>query len=211
MFLLGQAPLFPEKTSEMDAALQQELGITNTVKTETSQSTEEPVDPRFSQQAQGDSFLWLFVKVILVLGILAGSMFYSLRFLSASRDAKFPVKGLVDILSSVPIGQNKSIQIVDISGQLLVLGVSDYSINLITEITSVDEKNRILQMKESFEPSAETFLSSFLNSLKKTHGSREEKEERPSFSDIRKRQLERLEKIRLEKDNLKNELEGLSP
>jgi flagellar protein FliO/FliZ len=106
------------------------------------------------------------IKVILVFGGLTAAMIFILKVMSKSRDSRFPVKGVMSILSSLPIAPNKQIQIVDVAGRLLVLGVADSGVNFLTEITSIDEKNRILKMKEEFEPSQENFLVNLLESLK---------------------------------------------
>ena len=49
----------------------------------------------------------------------------------------------IKVLSVVPLGQNKFLQVVDLAGKVLVVGVSDNAINLITEITEKDQIDRI--------------------------------------------------------------------
>jgi flagellar protein FliO/FliZ len=176
--------------AELDSLLQKELGVsptspskqnknTDTSKNEnissdkenvtkpSSEATEENlIQDRYSDSESSSSTAWLLIKVILVFGGLTAAMIFILRVMSKSRDSRFPVKGVMSILSSLPIATNKQIQIVDVAGRLLVLGVADSGVNFLTEITAIEEKNRILKMKEEFEPSQENFLVNLLESLK---------------------------------------------
>ncbi|MCG9875666.1 MAG: flagellar biosynthetic protein FliO [Leptospiraceae bacterium] len=177
-----------EKPEDLDSLLQEELGVTqantssksNTSKDSTNTtSTKDPAtgaggsDPnvdliqnRYSDSEDSSSTAWLLIKVILVFGGLTAVMMFILRVMTRTRDSRFPVKGVMSVLSSLPIAPNKQIQIVDVAGKLIVLGVADSGVNYITEITSLEDKNRILKLKQEFEPSQDNFMVTLLESLK---------------------------------------------
>lgn len=208
-------PVLADEKGDIDSALKKELGITE--EKSKSSATAPAVDPiaeRFQPEKEETSVLWLLVKVILVLGILIAAMYYALKFISVQRDAKYPVKGVMSLLSNLPIGPNKQLQIVDISGQLYVLGISDNSINLITEIKSSDAKERIYHQKEAHQTTEENFLVSLLHSVKKVHlkekDNKEENDEKLSFDEMKKKQQDRLKKMMEEKDILNQEMNNPS-
>ena len=115
----------------------------------------------------------------------------------------------VQVLSVVPIGQNKYLQVVDLAGRVLVLGVTDSNINFITEIVGKDEIDRIRVM--SSRPVArdaapfQEFLAKQLGKIIGKKGAdvepemREPREARPFGDtdrlDYLKRQRERLKRI----------------
>lgn len=94
-------------------------------------------------EVEEESYAWVIIKTILVLGFMVGGFYYFLRFVTR-RAGISPAGGAVlQVLSMVPLGQNKFLQVVDLAGRVLVLGVSDNSINLIMEIRDKDEIDRI--------------------------------------------------------------------
>jgi flagellar protein FliO/FliZ len=183
-----------EKSEDLDSLLQKELGVSpsenakksDTKSTGSSSATKESnqssqsekdgseatdsdsnlIQDRYSDSDDSSSTAWLLVKVILVFGGLTAVMMFVLRVMTRTRDSRFPVKGVMSVLSSLPIAPNKQIQIVDVAGKLLVLGVADSGVNYITEITSLEDKNRILKLKQEFEPSQDNFMVTLLESLK---------------------------------------------
>lgn len=72
----------------------------------------------------------------------------------------------MSLLSSMILGPNKQLQIVEVSGRLLVLGVADHGINLIAEIQDPEVKHRILQKRENFQPPEGGFLVTVLEQIK---------------------------------------------
>lgn len=238
-----------KEKAELDSLLQKELGVSpapsnkqnkdseslksnkinsdneKDTKLSSKSSEENLIQERYSDSESSTSTAWLLIKVILVFGGLTAAMIFILKVMSKSRDSRFPVKGVISILSSLPIAPNKQIQIVDVAGRLLVLGVADSGVNFLTEITAIEEKNRIFKMKEEFEPSQENFLVNLLESLKEfkpnSLGNRpESKDENHSYSSslasssINDDELEELEKKhKLTFDRLKESTReiGLDP
>ncbi len=207
-----------EKES-MDEALRKELGLQAETEKENQakpkkQTAKEasPIDERFRPKEEDSGLLWNLVKVLLVFGILIGALYYILRFLSKTKNARYPVHGVMRVLSSLPVSQGKQLQIVDVSGILLVIGVSDNSVNLIKEIESPEIKERIFHSRDTTEPAEESFLVSLLNTVKsadlKFPGFKKSEpgaagNDEEIIQEIRKRQMEKLESLKSERIKLK--------
>ena len=143
-----------ERQSKKDKQENNEAALNKTDEKASSASEEIKNDPGdmplkdyteddFRPQVEEESFLWLFIKTILVLGLLIGGFYYIFRFLGKKAGIQLLGGEVAQVLSVVPIGQNRYLQIIDLAGRVLVLGVCDSSINLITEITDKDEIDRI--------------------------------------------------------------------
>ena len=228
-----------EKPQDLDSLLQEELGLTQTnnpSKNSTSKDSSKTIpnkdtpagasgsdansdliQDRYADSEDSSSTAWLLIKVILVFGGLTAVMMFILRVMTRTRDSRFPVKGVMSVLSSLPIAPNKQIQIVDVAGKLLVLGVADSGVNYITEITSLEDKNRILKLKQEFEPSQDNFMVTLLESLKdlspkaltnRLDGSQDESK---YIDDTEIEALEQKHKLSLEKLKDSNKDLGLDP
>ncbi len=95
-----------------------------------------------------DSYLYMFTKAILMLGVVIAVMLLLLWLLKtymnrggARLGAKYasPVK----VLSTSFLGPKKSISIVDVAGELLVLGVTAESITCLTTLDSAEAIDEI--------------------------------------------------------------------
>ncbi|EMM73549.1 flagellar biosynthetic protein FliO [Leptospira weilii str. 2006001855] len=133
----------------------------NSAETETN-----PVAERYKTQDEGPGIAGTLFRVVFILGLLCVALYYILKYVSKNREGRLPVRGEMSLLSSMMLGPNKQLQIVDVSGKLLVLGVADNGINLITEITDTEVKHRILQKKENFQPPEGGFLVTVLEQIK---------------------------------------------
>ena len=110
-------------------------------------------DEDFKPQVEDESYAWLVIKTILILGLLIGGFYYFFRYVTRKAGVQVLGQDVAKVLSVIPLGQNKYLQIVDLAGKVLVLGVSDNSINLITEIDDRDEINRLRIMSQKSVPS----------------------------------------------------------
>jgi flagellar protein FliO/FliZ len=108
--------------------------------------SKEYTEKDFRPQEEGDSYISLVLKTFLVVGLLIVGFLFFYRFVT--KKIGFPAVGgdVSTVLAIVPIGQNKYLQVIDLAGKVLVLGVADNGINLITEITDSEEKDRIRLM-----------------------------------------------------------------
>ena len=109
-------------------------------------------DEDFKPTVDEESSAWMFIKMLLVLGIFAGGFYYFYRFVTKKAGVSIFGGEAIKVLSVVPLGQNKFLQVVDLAGKVLVIGVSDNSINLISEITDKDQADRVRMLSTRTPP-----------------------------------------------------------
>ena len=97
----------------------------------------------FKPQIEEESAAWLIIKTMLVLGLFIGGFYYFYKFVAQKSGINLSGQEAIRILSTVSLGTNKFIQIVDVAGKIFLLGVTDNNINLLTEIKDKEEIDRI--------------------------------------------------------------------
>ncbi|TGK00748.1 flagellar biosynthetic protein FliO [Leptospira semungkisensis] len=174
-----------------------------------------PVEERYKPISEGPSLAGILFRIVIILGILCGAAYWILRTLAKSRDSSLPVRGEMSLLGSLNLGTNKQLQIVEVTGQIFVLGVADNGINLISEITDTETKARLKQMKDEFQPPEGGFLVTVLEQIKDLNtritGKSEDEAEtlRPSPGERKEKQRklkQKLDEIKKERNNLENGL-----
>jgi len=117
-------------------------------------------EPEFARKEV--SYPLLILRTIAILGVIIIGIYLIFRLLLKNRRSPVRDSEIIKVLATYPLAANRLIQIVDIGGQILVLGVSDSSINLITEVEDkeVIDRIRLLSSKES--KSAGGFKDQFL-------------------------------------------------
>lgn len=103
----------------------------------------EYTEEEFKPQVGEESYGWLVFKTIIILGLLVGGFYYFFRFVTQKAGVQVMGQDVFQVLSIAPIGQNKYLQVVDMAGKILVLGISESSVNLIMEIKDKEEIDRI--------------------------------------------------------------------
>jgi len=106
----------------------------------------------FKPQVEEESYAWMIIKTILVLGFLVGGFYYFFRFVTKKTGINLLGTEAVHVIAVVPLGQNKYLQIVDIPGKLLILGVSDSGISLVSEVTEKEAVDRIRMLSSRTPP-----------------------------------------------------------
>ena len=139
---------------------------------QTTDSAKKPAGDLYSYdkpEAEETSSGWLFFKTVLILGLFGLGFYFFFKYVTKKSGIMSTGSGAANILSVLPIGQNKFIHIVDIGGRLLVLGVTDGSINLITELKDKDEIERVRLQSSRTTPvhhhSFQDFVSENVGSL----------------------------------------------
>jgi len=161
-----------------------------------------------------ESYVWLIFKTLIVLGALICGFYYFYKFVTKKTGMQIVGREVIKVLSILPVGPNKFLQVIDLAGRVMVIGVSDSNINLITEIQDKDEIDRIrlLSSKSTpvttggFQDYISKYISKFLNkeSRSNLHG-----KEDVIYQDIEtdrmsylKRQRERLKRINGKDDEM---------
>lgn len=183
------------------------------------QDAQNPIEERYRPVSEGPGLGGILFRIVLVLGILCGAVYWILRTIAASRDSKLPVRGEMNLLGSLILGTNKQLQIVEVTGQIFVLGVADSGISLISEITDPETKSRLQRMKDEFQPPEGGFLVSVLEQIKdlNTRITGKTQSEEPllkpspgSRKEKQKKLKQKLDEIKRERNNLENGLFDLN-
>jgi len=101
------------------------------------------VEDDFRPQIEEESASWLVIKTIFVLALFIGGFYAFYKFVAQKSGMNLSGQEAIRILSTVSLGTNKFIQIVDVAGKIFLLGVTDNNINLLTEIKDREEIDRI--------------------------------------------------------------------
>ncbi len=222
-------------TKELDQILRNELGQTSnkqvteaesrvekkipsensesTLKNSDSSSLDSEVNPikeRYIETNEDSpSATWVLLKILFVLCILVGAGYYLVLQMQKTKSARYPVKGFMKVLSHLPLSQSQSLQVVEVGGKLLVLGVADGSINLVSEITSPEEKANILKQKDEADPYVPNFLETLMESLQskaqrkiRINKNSLERNDDPIGFDIHSKAKEGLERLRKHREML---------
>ena len=97
----------------------------------------------FKPRVEEESIAWMIIKTILVIGLFIGGFYMFFRFVTQKAGLHISGQEAIQILSVVPVGTNKFIQIIDVAGKVFLIGVSDNSISLLTEIRDRVDIDRI--------------------------------------------------------------------
>ncbi|WP_409340964.1 flagellar biosynthetic protein FliO [Paenibacillus sp. MBLB4367] len=109
----------------------------------------------------GFSVYGMLFQVMFFLLLIIGLFFVIIKFI-AKKNKQFSTGRAVKNLGGVALGQNKSVQIVEIGNSLFVLGVGD-NVQLISQISDPDE---IEQIRDNMAPKAPVDLQSFTSFAK---------------------------------------------
>lgn len=111
--------------------------------------------------------VWVFFRMILVLGIVLAIIWIIFKLMKRSSDPGNSTDEFLRKVSSLTISPGKSVQIVTLIDKAYMLGVSDNSVNLITEIEDPEliqamnlyaDKNGRVERPKSFEDVLELFM-----------------------------------------------------
>ncbi len=122
------------------------------------------VEEDFKPQVEEESVAWMIIKTILILGLFAGGFYMFFKFVSQKAGLHVSGHEAIQILSTVSVGTNKFVQIIDVAGKVFLLGVSDSSINLLTEITDREEIDRIRLLSSRSTPVQNATFPEFIAS-----------------------------------------------
>lgn len=155
-------------------------------------------------QIEEESYSWLIIKTILVLGMLVGGFYYFFRFVTKKAGIQVLGKEVIQILSLVPVGQNKFLQVVEIAGRILVIGVTESNISLITAIEDKEEIDRIrLLSSKSTPPKSGGFQEYISKQLERVRG-REKGVKKPDLPGAGEREVDKMDFLRKQKERLQN-------
>ncbi len=146
--------------------------------------------PDFDTVNVAGSLIWVIVALLIVIGLIV----VSIRFL-AGRSRIWGANRSLRTLGGVALGQNKSMQVVDIGGRIYVVGVGE-DVTLLDKIEDPVQVEAVLRLLE--QPSEQNWESSSLGSmLNRFRGGRKAQQSDPaewdsaSFQSVLQRNLNR--------------------
>ncbi len=204
---------------ELDQILRNELGITeNKPKVDTPTNEEKkslptetnPIQERYAETEDSPSATWILLKILFVLSILVAAGYFLVQKMQISKASRYPVKGFMKVLSTLSLSPSQSLQIVEVGNRLLVLGVAEGAVNLVTEINSPEEKSEINKMKTEADPYVPNFLETMLASLQSKAQTKKirinknlmEASDIETNADVQRRARESLERLRKHRELL---------
>lgn len=157
------------------------------------------------------SVFWQFVRTLITLAFLLGIFYAIFRLYKFKRELPAQNFSAVTSIYEYPLGTNQRLQILELAGRLMILGVSENSIQLIAEITDKYTIDRIkLDCAEDNRQPRADFLTELSRAIKTNLKERFGKKSGVQFSasampgpeDLesqRQSSLERLRKLKSEK------------
>ncbi len=92
---------------------------------------------------EGPSFVSVVLKFLGLMIVMLGCFYLLIRYMKKKSGQSFGSGGLMKVIATMPVAQGKSVQVVDLAGRLLVLGVAESGVNLIMPVDDAMTADRI--------------------------------------------------------------------
>lgn len=111
------------------------------------ETSESNIQLNFNNQNQNQvrtsSGVWIFIRMILVLALIIFLIWFIFKMIKKSASGKIDEDPFLRKVASITLGPGKSVQIVTLIDKAFVLGVSDNSVNLLSDINDVQLINAL--------------------------------------------------------------------
>lgn len=129
-----------EATAETEAANAKTGAATVTSTTENRPESEIPVFLKADKTAKSDSSLiWRMVGSIALIAVVGGAMLYATRRWSFKKN-KGGERVRIEMLHQYHMGPRKSLALVRVAGEVILIGCTDHSINMLKPVTLIDDE-----------------------------------------------------------------------
>ena len=119
----------------------------------------ENADPRPASISWWSTIAYL-VSLFAIFVFVVGLAYFAARFIGGKfAQQKLGYGGR--ILSHLPLGPNRSVCVIEMSGRVFMLGVTEHSITMLTEITDADEIDRLHREDLAFGKMPDMFSQQF--------------------------------------------------
>ncbi len=145
------------------------------------------------KEAESPSYFTMVIKTLLILGIFGICIYYFARYISKKQGLSFPHLNVIKIITSIPVGTNRFVQVIEVGNKYYLIGSTDSNINLLTEVVDKETLNmiKILKNKQAERIDTPTFFS-FLNNFLGGHSKKINIKDNTKFL---KKQKDRLKKF----------------
>lgn len=143
------------------------------------------------------SLFSLFLRLFFALFVVIGIMYALLKWMN-KRTRQFQSHQTLQNLGGIPLGQNKSVQLIKVGNRLFVVGVGD-SIQLLKEIDSEEEIRALTEQQSSpdghWKEKGTAMWNRFVQKQSENEPKEEEKRE-TSFSEVMEKELQEMKEVR---------------
>lgn len=119
-------------------------------------------DKDFGPQVEEESVIWMIFKTLIVLALFVGGFYMFYKFVTQKAGLQVSGHEAIKILSMVPVGPNRSLQLIDVAGKVYLLGISESGISMLTEIKDREEIDRIRLLSSRSTPIKELTFQDFI-------------------------------------------------
>ena len=122
---------------------------------ESAEGTEQSAPGVFAEE-ESPSFFGVVLRFLGLMALMLGGFYFVMRYMKRRSGMGFAANGseVVQVLLSVPLVQGKFLQVVDVAGKLLVLGVSDSGVQMLTTVEDGTTADRLRLWQSRQEPRA---------------------------------------------------------
>jgi flagellar protein FliO/FliZ len=150
----------------------------------------EYTEPEFEENTL--SYPVLVLRTIAVLAVIVVGLYVLFRVLVKKRNRIVTDTDIIKVHATFPLAANKLIQVVEIAEKILVLGVSDSNINLITEVEDKETIDKIKVMSSKEKKGPLSFKDQFFKLL---GGRAFPKSEQISYFNNYKKRIDKMKKL----------------
>lgn len=165
------------------------------------ESTNEDTSPRFESSLDSSSYSamsWFLGKVIVVLGIISGIIWLVGKFLKRSGMAGGENE-IMGVRSTLPLGNNQYMQIVQVGPQYFMLGVTDSKITMLGELEDADTIQSLRLDQSDNDDDTSSSDNGFQNLMKQFTGAKDHQfqdENNGDYLDQLQQKISQIDSIR---------------
>ena len=143
LFLVTSFFIFAQKSENPNNQPQVQESVSNSTDELNSSLFDQWDNEQQQKKSSGAATFWLFIRMIIVLALVIACIYGVMWFLKKQNKIENNDDQFLRQVAKISIGTNKSVQVVTLIDKAYLIGVSDNSVNLISEI---DDKELINAM-----------------------------------------------------------------
>jgi len=162
VLLMYAAPLYPQQGSNQNPQNNTVTNTQNNTQAEDKVPGEGFDERDFGPQVEEESVIWMILKTLIVLGLFVGGFYMFYKFVTQKAGLQVSGHEAIKILSMIPVGPNRTLQLIDVAGKVYLLGISESGISMLTEIKDKEEIDRIRLLSSRSTPVKDLTFQDFI-------------------------------------------------
>lgn len=156
------APLYSQQAGNQNTQTNSVTNTDNNPQAEESVPGQGFEDKDFGPQVEEESVIWMIFKTLIVLGLFVGGFYMFYKFVTQKAGLQVSGHEAIKIMSMVPVGPNRTLQLIDVAGRVYLLGISESGISMLTEIKDKEEIDRIRLLSSRSTPVKDLTFQDFI-------------------------------------------------